>query len=246
MTPILPYLPMDEISWDDDLNGLRSEFERLIDTYYTSPLVKQICINLIPANYPALITLSRKIFLERSQVYASTLQETPQYQEKYTRLERIKSQIFEKNNISQERFNIQLYQDSEFNWVAYPCGGIFISDRFLNDDVSDDQIAAVICHEIAHVYFWHGKTTFLVHEINRILREYSIQEIPAKGILQKHEFEADLLAFRLLHRSGYSIDEGLLMYNKLAHVEGASPSHHPDPTLRAQMIRERIGQVLLL
>jgi predicted Zn-dependent protease len=118
----------------------------------------------------------------------------------------------------------------EINAFATPGGHIFITRGLLECAGSEDALAAVIAHELAHIQLHHALAIIndqrLVNELseaadraasiasrnadprrqalirNRVIGEM-ITTLFRNGFAQEQEFEADLTALSLLDRAGY-------------------------------------------
>jgi len=130
---------------------------------------------------------------------------------------------------------ITILDSNEFNAFATPGGHIFITKRMVESATSEDMLAAVIAHELAHVMLRHG-----INIINEKRDENELSSIAdwasstaakqspeaaraaayresitgyvdvlmRSGYSQRQEFDADLEAVILLRMAGY--DPGAL------------------------------------
>jgi len=125
-------------------------------------------------------------------------------------------------------YHVMIIDSPEFNGFATSGGHIFITRGLVDALNSEDALAAVIAHEIAHIQLRHGITLI---EDSRLSREFeemaararniaerrnvrnqefasSVREIVNKmvveGYSQSQEFEADTLAVQLMIRAGYN------------------------------------------
>jgi len=146
-------------------------------------------------------------------------------------------------------FFVVLLDSNEFNAFATPGGHIFITKKMAESASSEDMLAAVIAHEIAHVALRHGikiiNDTKLENELSDIAdwaastaasrnseaaRAANFRDSVTKtvdvlmriGYSQSQEFEADLEAVVLLAGAGY--DPGALvdMLKVLQSAKGSS------------------------
>jgi len=159
-------------------------------------------------------------------------------------------------------YHVMILDSDEFNAFASPAGHIFITKRLIETATSEDMLAAVIAHEIAHVALRHSLTlisdTRLVNELSSIAgwasgvaSRYSgtagqtadfrssitktVDILMRNGYSQSQEYEADLEAIVLLSRAGYD-PRALLDLLRLLQRQGPQISGlyttHPSPTLR--------------
>ncbi|WP_461246705.1 M48 family metalloprotease [Treponema sp. R6D11] len=145
---------------------------------------------------------------------------------------------------------VMILDSNEFNAFATPGGHIFITKKLAESTTSEDMLAAVIAHELAHIVLRHG-----INIINETKEENELSAIAdwaastaakqsaeaaraasfrdsivtkyvdvlmRSGYSQRQEFDADLEAVVLLARAGY--DPGALkdMLKVLQSVKGSS------------------------
>jgi predicted Zn-dependent protease len=131
---------------------------------------------------------------------------------------------------------VTILDSNEFNAFATPGGHIFITKRLAESATSEDMLAAVIAHELAHIMLNHGiniiNETKVENELSAVADRASgtaakqsaeaaraasfrdsvitkyVDILMRSGYSQKQEFEADLEAVVLLARAGY--DPGAL------------------------------------
>lgn len=98
--------------------------------------------------------------------------------------------------------------DSEFrNAFSIPDGYIFVTDGMLKTLKSDEQLATILAHEIAHVTHKHMLDTYKQKRGNKILQALSGKEIVTIatkiGDNKAKELQADQTALCYLYRAGY-------------------------------------------
>jgi len=131
---------------------------------------------------------------------------------------------------------VMILDSKEFNAFATPGGHIFVTRRMAESAVSEDMLAAVVAHELAHVMLKHGisiiNSAKLENELSAIA-DWAVSTATGKnaeaaraaafrdsitktvdvlmrsGYSQAQEFEADLEAVVLLAGAGY--DPGALL-----------------------------------
>jgi predicted Zn-dependent protease len=137
------------------------------------------------------------------------------------------------NSPNPELFNgyhVLILDSTEINAFATPGGHIFITQGLINCANSEDALAAVIAHEIAHIQLKHSvgliKDTRAVQQLRTIANEAAatatreaglndrtlafgesvtaiVDTMFRNGFAQTQEFDADTLALRLLSTAGY-------------------------------------------
>lgn len=170
-------------------------------------------------------------------------------------------------------YHFLVMDTDEVNAFAAPGGFILISRGMLRCCKNEDEVAAVLAHEIAHVQHEHGLRaikksrwtsafTVLGAEAAKNLGgeqlaqlttafEGAISDVTAtvmnSGYARKLESEADATAITILNRVGYN-PSGLHnmlheMDKRLAHDDRGFAKTHPDPADRVADIEAAIGSV---
>jgi beta-barrel assembly-enhancing protease len=131
---------------------------------------------------------------------------------------------------------VMILDSGEFNAFATPGGHIFVTKKLVESASSEDMLAAVIAHELAHIMLRHGisiiNSAKLENELSAVadwaaktaagknaeaaraaaFRDSiaaTVDVLLKSGYSQTQEFEADLEAVLLLARAGY--DPGALL-----------------------------------
>jgi len=165
-------------------------------------------------------------------------------------------------------FSVSILDSQEFNAFATPGGHIFLTKGLVEATPSEDALAAIIAHELAHIMLKHGMK--MIEEM-RIFTELDSaaqraaamsgntdQQIIAfrsvvnelaenmiiNGYSQEQEFEADSTALELLAAAGYSPNGLLEMLRVLQGVQGNQRggfnSTHPAPVDRIANVERQI------
>lgn len=128
-------------------------------------------------------------------------------------------------------YHVGILDSQEINAVATPGGHIFLTRGLIQCAESEDALAAVIAHELAHIQLRHAAAIItdqrLVNELsqtadraasmaarnanarqqallyNRNILSAMITTIFKNGFAQEQEFEADVTAVTLLRNAGY-------------------------------------------
>jgi predicted Zn-dependent protease len=143
-------------------------------------------------------------------------------------------------------YSVGVLNTGEINAFATPGGHIFLTRGLVECAGSEDALAAVIAHELAHIQLRHAETMIkdqrLVHDLSQtadraaalVLRNLSPQERVVffdrnirdmvntffkNGFAQSQEFEADIMAVSLLHNAGYDPSALVTMLQVLETVQ---------------------------
>ncbi len=168
-------------------------------------------------------------------------------------------------------YRVQILDSEEINAFATSGGHILITRGLLECANSEDAVAAVIAHEIAHIQLQHGisaikasRTTAaiaataqvgLVASGNDNLKDLSdafdegindiLQTLVNTGYSQSQEFEADAMALSLMDKAGYSphamIDMLTLLEENEKGKSGGFLSTHPKAATRLDAVEDEIS-----
>ncbi|MDD2830296.1 MAG: M48 family metalloprotease [Sulfuricurvum sp.] len=165
-------------------------------------------------------------------------------------------------------YHFQILDSDEINAFAAPGGFIFLTRGILQCAGSEDAVAAIIAHELAHITNRHGLQTIKSSrwsEMGSVLtieasKHYSNKNIAklvttfegsisdivntmiVNGYSREYEMQADKTALAILEKSGYnpsSMSEMLhLMEQKIKPGQTGFASTHPSPSDRLKAIEE--------
>lgn len=160
---------------------------------------------------------------------------------------------------------VNVFEVDHVNGLAAPDGRIFLTRGFLNrkvrGDVTADEIAAVIAHEMGHVALGHtrrrmidftGQNAVMVilsAVLNRFLPFIGIwianliSAALAARLSQRDEFEADAYATALLIKSGIGTDPQKSLFRKLDAMTKANRGTMPAWLLSHPSSAERIAAI---
>ncbi len=168
-------------------------------------------------------------------------------------------------------YHFLVLDSAEINAFAAPGGLIFVSRGLLRCADSEDGVAAILAHEIAHVAKQHGlkaiKTArfkdaglaigmaaveeYGSADLAKVTAAFSgtIDDITStlvnSGYSRSAEKEADLAAVDILKRAGYDPNALVRMLEVMAgRLQPGGPGFaktHPDPKDRIASIREALG-----
>jgi predicted Zn-dependent protease len=146
------------------------------------------------------------------------------------------------------------------NAFALPGGQIFITEALLRLLEREDELAAVLGHEVGHVLARHSAEHLAKQQLTqRIIGAVAVgsgsydtaqlAQLAGSLINMKHgrddEIEADALGLRLTREAGYDPRAMISVMQKLEKASGGSrqpefASTHPSPANRIQRIREQL------
>ncbi|MCL2762408.1 MAG: M48 family metalloprotease [Treponema sp.] len=169
-------------------------------------------------------------------------------------------------------YYVMILDSNEINAFATPGGHIFVTRGLVASANSEDALAGVIAHEIAHIQLQHSikaiKTNRITQailvtgvsaagaaagydlsEMTDIFNE-SVGEIVTtmvnNGYSQSQEFDADNVALNLLAAAGYSPSGLIDMLNELNKMQGSQSGGfnktHPTPAQRLSNAEKAIGR----
>ncbi|MAW40989.1 MAG: peptidase [Phycisphaerae bacterium] len=144
-----------------------------------------------------------------------------------------------------------IQDDSQINAWCLPGGKMAVYTGMINFVTSDDQLAAVMGHEIAHAVARHGTERLSQTQAAQVVlaasdgelndREMRIAESAfglgvALPFSRAHEHEADELGIYIAAAAGYDPRAAIDLWNAMEQQTGRTPeflSTHPSPTTRA-------------
>ncbi len=164
-----------------------------------------------------------------------------------------------------ERIRVHIYEVAPVNGLAAPDGRIFITrgfyDRYRSGDVSAEELASVIAHELGHVALGHARRRMidfsgqnairvvLATVLNRFLPGLgawvaaALASLLAARLSRQDEYEADAYASALLVKAGIGTAPQKSLFAKLESLagggRGAMPAwlmSHPKTADRIQAI----------
>jgi predicted Zn-dependent protease len=169
-------------------------------------------------------------------------------------------------------YHVNILDSTEINAFATSGGHIFVTRGLISNADSEDTLAAVIAHEIAHIQLQHGLKAIKnsrfqqaildtassvanaltgnnVRELTNIFNE-SISEILTtmvnNGYSQTQEFEADSFALSLMAAAGYDPGSLVTMLRALEKNQSSHPGGfnktHPTPARRIDNVQKTLPQ----
>ncbi|MFN7861779.1 MAG: M48 family metallopeptidase [Curvibacter sp.] len=165
------------------------------------------------------------------------------------------------------KWEVNLIGSKQINAYCMPGGKIaFYSGILVNLQLNDDEVAAIMGHEIAHALREHarerlGKTTATRIGANLISSYFGLGNLGDAALQmgaqlmtlrfsREDESEADLVGMELAARAGYDPAAGVTLWEKMAQAsKGAPPqwlSTHPSGKTRIAEIEQNLPKVLPL
>jgi putative metalloprotease len=152
-----------------------------------------------------------------------------------------------------ERIRVHIYEVAPVNGLAAPDGRIFITrgfyDRYRAGEVSAEELASVVAHELGHVALGHARRRMIdfsgQNAIRVVLATVLNRFVPGVGawiaaaltsllaarLSRQDEYEADAYASALLVKSGIGTAPQKSLFGKLARLTGG-----PGPGMPAWLL----------
>jgi len=168
-----------------------------------------------------------------------------------------------------ENWQIRVFRDDSANAFALPGGYMGVNTGLLEVARNQDQLAAVIGHEITHVLARHANERVSTQTATQLglsvlssaagLEGAGGQQVMGAlgmgaqyGILmpfsRRHESEADTLGLRLMADAGFDPRASLALWENMSAQGGARPpawlSSHPSHDQRTQDLQARMNDAL--
>jgi len=164
---------------------------------------------------------------------------------------------------------VNLFQIEPVNGLAAPDGRIFLTkgfyDKFRSGQVTAEELASVIAHELAHVALGHtrrrmidftGQNAVFVSLVALFLRAIpvvgpliamfmarTVTSLLAARMSRRDEFEADAWATALLIKSGIGTAPQITLFEKLDRLTGSRAAEAPAWMLSHPRSAERIAAI---
>jgi predicted Zn-dependent protease len=167
-----------------------------------------------------------------------------------------------------EGWEVTVFEDDDPNAFAIPGGKIGVNTGLLEVAKNQDQLAAVVGHEVAHVLARHSNERASAEAATQV----GLGALSASGAVQDprlfalfglgsavgitlpysrtHESEADLYGLDLMASAGFDPRQSVELWQNMARAGGERTpdflSTHPGPDTRIEDLRARIPQALPL
>lgn len=168
-------------------------------------------------------------------------------------------------------WEVNVFMDDSANAFALPGGKIGVNSGLLKVARSQDQLAAVIGHEIGHVMAQHSNERMSIQYATQtgmqMLQALSGEASPEKQQLfallglgsqigialpfsRKHEAEADLIGLQLMAKAGFDPRQSVTLWQNMAAANGSGGleflSTHPANDTRINGLQANMGKALAL
>ena len=178
------------------------------------------------------------------------------------RVRRVGARIVEAAGLTDRGWDYAVFVSESPNAFVLPSGKIGVTTGLLNLVRNDDQLAAVLGHEVGHVvarhaaerYSSNAATSLVLSGVQSAAGDYgraagAIGGLGAQlGVLlpfsRRHELEADRLGVEYLQRAGYRPSEAIALWRLMAgQRQGSTPefaSTHPSDASRIAALEQYI------
>lgn len=217
-----------------------------------------------------------------NQMYAQSYQETLSEASKKGALEKSGAVTKRVNAIAQRliaevpafrpdaaqwNWEVNVIDSPELNANCGPGGKIIFYTGLIDKlKLTDDEIAAVMGHEIAHALREHGReamskaygvqmatqigSAFGVGDGSLQLANMGVEYLMTLPNSRSNENEADLIGLELAARAGYNPNAAVSLWQKMGAAGGSAPpeflSTHPSSSSRTQALQQTIPKVMPL
>jgi len=169
---------------------------------------------------------------------------------------------------AQWAWEVNVIDAPQINAFCMPGGKIMVFDGLIDTlKLSDDELAAVIGHEIAHALLEHGRARMSEQVlkgvgINLAAAYFGLSDVGTAALAQAaqlaitlpysrgHETDADLVGLELAARAGYDPSAALSLWRKMGAASKGQPpqflSTHPGNAQRIAEIERNLPRVMNL
>ncbi|MBY6200755.1 M48 family metallopeptidase [Maritalea mobilis] len=164
-----------------------------------------------------------------------------------------------------ERIPVHIYEVPVVNGLAAPDGRIFLTrgfyDRYRSGEVSAEELASVIAHEMGHVALGHSRRRMIdfsgQNAVRVVLAGILGRLIPGVGVWlantlasllaarlsRQDEYEADAYASALLTKAGIGTTPQKSLFEKLEHLTGMAGRGTPAWLMSHPKTEDRIAAI---
>ena len=187
----------------------------------------------------------------------------------YNRVQRVWSRIAAASPKAGEQWDVQVFNSNEVNAFVMPGNRVGVYTGLLNLVENDDQLAAVLGHEVAHAIYRHANQRATRAAAASAAVQVGAQVAGSSGLgvsadqvnalgsvaanlgvvlpySRSAELEADLAGVDYMHRAGYDPRQAIRLWEVMQQSNNQRTadflSTHPNPEVRQQRIREYIQQ----
>jgi Zn-dependent protease with chaperone function len=180
------------------------------------------------------------------------------------RVDRVGHRLLEQNHIHDFTYTFNVLESHELNAFSAGAGHVFITTRLLALLETDDELAAVLGHEIGHCECHHVLRTFRQHQavslvgvmlsmatgssMGSFVSDF-LGGLFTRGFSRNFELEADYRGLLYAHVAGYNADAFVTTLRKLEQSSGHGSSEpdwlstHPSSDNRIEEIRKEISDI---
>jgi predicted Zn-dependent protease len=207
-----------------------------------------------------------------AQAWAETKSQTPISRDARAnqRLQTVGGKIASVANVPNAQWEFVVFDSNEKNAFCLPGGKVGFYKGLMDFSENDDQVAAVIGHEVGHVVRRHAAlragneraTSLLLQGGQAVLgssvkmSSESLQMVMAAagagaqvGILlpfsRGNELEADVVGVDYMHAAGYDVKQAIRLWERMGQASTSRPtewmSTHPNPETRITELRSYIN-----
>ncbi|MBF5055503.1 hypothetical protein Y5W_00797 [Alcanivorax sp. 521-1] len=169
---------------------------------------------------------------------------------------------------SDQQWEVTVFKDDSANAFALPGGKIGVHTGLLKVAKNQDQLAAVIGHEVGHVIAQHSNERMSIQYATQTGTQLvaalaggdSAEKQTLMGLLgvgaqygvqlpfsRKHEAEADVVGLQLMAEAGFNPEQSVDLWRNMAAAGGSAPpellSTHPSNETRIQGLQARLPEV---
>lgn len=156
-------------------------------------------------------------------------------------------------------WEVTVFDSKEVNAFALPGGKIGVYTGLLKVANTQDQVAAVMGHEISHVLAGHSAERYsqqMASQVGGVLLQVAtgvngdLVGMATNAFIllpfsRSHETEADLLGLDLMASAGFDPRQALVLWQNMARAGGSKPpefmSTHPSDETRLRNLSERLN-----
>lgn len=165
-------------------------------------------------------------------------------------------------------WEVVVFDSEQVNAFALPGGKIGVYTGILNVTENQDQLGAIIGHEVGHVIEHHSNERLSANKLSNIGMAVATVAVGASDLENKglwmaglgvgvqygvimpysraHESEADIVGQDLMARSGFDPQAGIALWQNMDKLSQGAPaefmSTHPSNQTRIKQLSEHLGQ----